>query len=105
MLVCSVDIPGGGEIELCRGAASREGEIAAIDCVAQHTETLVLTLDLAPVGVGRLEDIAQRALGVVDLGLQVVALADHRSIQLDAGTNGKTKFVVGVTLGTASQRV
>ena len=72
---------------------------AAIDAIAQrHRQPCVAVVD-APVGVGRLEDVAQRALGVVDLRLEVVALADHRRIQLDAGTDRQAQLVVGMTVG------
>src|SRR4029077_5429442 len=105
VLVGRVDIPGRGETELCRRAASRAGDSAAIDCVAHDTEALVLTLDLAPIGVGRLEDITECALRVIHLRLEVVALTDHRSVQLDTGTNGKTQFIIGVTFGRAQRGV
>ena len=67
--------------------------------------SLVAALDLAPVGVGGLEDVTQCALGVVHLRLEVVALADHRRVQLDAGTDDKTQFVVGVALRSGPKMV
>ena len=47
---------------------------------------------------------SHRTLGVVDLGLEVVALADHRRVQLDAGADRKAKLVVGVAGGFGQRR-
>ena len=87
----------------CVAVHQRPSRCAAKDRIAQNSEAFVLTLDLAPVRVGRLEDIAQSALRVVDLRLEVVALADHRSVQLDAGADGKTQFIVGMTRGSPTR--
>ena len=51
------------------------------------------------VAVRVLEDVPQRTLGVVDLGLEVVACADHRRIQLEAAADRPAPLVVGVTAG------
>ena len=49
------------------------------------------------VAVRVLEDVLQCTLGVVDLGLEVVACADHRRIQLEAAADRPAPLVVGVT--------
>ena len=54
----------------------------------------------APVGVGRLVEVLQGALGVVELRLDVVActtakpIQEPRRIQLEACTDHPTSFVV-----------
>ena len=58
------------------------------------TPLIVLVVRVA---VRVLEDVLQCTLGVVDLGLEVVACADHRRIQLEAAADRPAPLVVGVT--------
>ena len=55
-------------------------------------------IDKAPVRLRGLEEVPQSALGVVHLRLEVVTLADERSVQLDTGTDDPTQFVIRVPL-------
>jgi len=55
-----------------------------------------LTAHEGPVRLSGLERISQSALGVGDHGLEVVALANHRGIQLDTGSKRPAQLVVGM---------
>src|SRR5262249_44690633 len=89
MLVSRVDVPGRGQAEI-RGVTG--DDIPAIDRIAEHAEAFVRYL--APVRIGGLEDVAQSTVRVVDLGLEEVALPDHRRVQPDAGAHGKAQSVI-----------
>ena len=69
---------------------------AAIDPIRHDAVGNAIPILKVGVAVRVLEDVPQRTLGVVDLGLEVVALADHRRIQLEAGADRQAPLVVGV---------
>ena len=71
---------------------------AAIDPIRHdvHGNATLIAL-VVRVAVRVLEDVLQCTLGVVDLGLEVVARADHRRIQLDATADRKAPRLAGVT--------
>ena len=94
VLVSRVDAPGGGQLDV--GRVARRAIDAAVDAIAQNTKSELCSILLEPVRGRGLEDVLQRAFGVVDLGLQVVALADHRSVQLDARADREAQFVIGM---------
>src|SRR5262245_43515002 len=95
VLIRRVDVPGRGQVQVgCRPS----GQCAAIDRIrydAQGNAVLVV-LDVR-IAARILEDVPQRTLRVVDLGLEVVALADHRRVQLEAAADRPAPLVIRVT--------
>ena len=73
-------------------------QCAAIDPIRHdvHGNATLIVL-VVRVAVRVLEDVLQCTLGIVDLGLEVVACADHRRIQLEAAADRPAPLVVGVT--------
>ena len=95
VLIRRVDVPGRGQVHI--------GCIPSTQCAAKdpirhdvHGNATLIVL-VVRVAVRVLEDVLQCTLGIVDLGLEVVARADHRRIQLEAAADRKAPLFVGVT--------
>ena len=71
VLIRRVDVPGRGQIDV---GCSPSEPCAAIDAIRQdvHGNATLIVLDVR-VAVRVLEDVLQCTLGIVDLGLEVVA--------------------------------
>ena len=85
-------LEGGGHAKRRGQIQARRGDSidAAEDRIAHEAETGVLAITLVPVKYAsglRREDIGRRALGVVRFNLEVVAMADHRRVQLEAAAD------------------
>ena len=63
----------------------------------QDAEGKALTVLKVWVAVPVLEDVFQRTLGVVDLGLEVVTLAEVRRVNPEASANREAPLIIRVT--------
>src|SRR5262245_10933472 len=97
MLVARVDVPSRRQLKITCGRRADAAKRAAKNRVTQEPESGTVSVDLAPVRVGCVEQVSQGTLCVVDLGLEEIPLPDHRRIQLEAGTDNKAPFVIGMT--------
>src|SRR4029078_11710725 len=79
-------------------APVQAGKCAAIDTVGDQADRSAVAFTKGPAALRCLHHVLDSALGVVDLGLEEVALADHRCIQLDAGADRKATLVVVVAV-------
>src|SRR5262249_56199538 len=105
VLIPGIDAPrggwwvGGGGNKTCWAAAAKGWGAPAIDAIREDAETHITTILYPPVAIRVLEQVAQRALGVDALQLQVVALANKRRVDLQATHEGPTPFFIRGTRG------
>src|SRR5207342_971041 len=64
----NVHVPGGRQVEIGGSEYANLPDEAAENGITQGSKGGAVPVDLAPVRVRRLEDVAQRAFSVVDLG-------------------------------------
>src|SRR6187549_2224582 len=82
VLVSRIDVPSSGQLNV---APVQAGKCAAIDTVGDQADRSAVAFTKGPAALRCLHHVLDSALGVVDLGLEEVALADR-----------KAKLVVGV---------
>src|ERR1700731_1678090 len=90
MLVAGIDAPGAGQHA---AGVVADGNGAAGHAVAEHAKGFLTCLNLAPVRVRGVEQIAESALGDVRLSLEPVALGDEGRIDLDAHARSPAPLV------------
>src|SRR5581483_2123105 len=92
MFVSRVDSPSGRQFDV----RSSSAECAAVDSIGKNTECCTIAFTIEPIEVWGLEYVAHGTLAVVNLCLQVIALTDHRCINLEARTDSKSYFIISM---------
>src|SRR5262249_6922505 len=92
VLIGRVDAPCRRQLDIS-GLPERVVKKAAKDAIRERTKGHELPINLAPVRVRGLEDVAQGALGVGGLSLEVVALANHWCVHLHAAADCKAEHI------------
>src|SRR5262249_23080408 len=111
VLVGRVDIPGRRQFERGCSSGPSEAERTAVHGVTHDAEACaVARVVYGPARLRGLEDVSQRALGVVDLRLEVVALPAAKPveepwrIQLETGADHPAELLIRMTADQAPHR-
>src|ERR1700722_3567043 len=101
MLVAGVDAPCAGQHA---AGVVADGNNACVHAVAEHPIGFLTCLNLAPVRVRGVEQIAERTLGDVELSLEPIALRDERRIDLQAHASSPAPLVAGMADAASASR-
>src|ERR1035437_7840465 len=93
VFVSGVDAPRGRQLDAGPVSGTGPGK----DAIAADTDAVVTAVEQRVHVVIREVDVLPGAFGVVDLRLEVIALADHRCEQLDTSTDRPADLIAGMT--------
>src|SRR5581483_4848113 len=94
VLVGCVDVPSSSQLDVVCSCGTK---CATIYTISHDAKTYCRSIDETPIGIRGLEDVAQRTLGVVDLHLEVIALANHWRVHLHATADCPTQLIIRMT--------
>src|SRR5664279_4760210 len=98
VLVSGVDAPRGRQLD----AGPVSGTGPSKDAIAADTDAVVTAVEQRVHVAIREVDVLPGAFGVVDLRLEVIALADRRRQDLDAGTDRPADLIAGMACGVGA---